>query len=49
MTRIRCYAGYLTTISGRELTFTIMLNNFSCSQTEATQKIQELLVEMRKL
>jgi D-alanyl-D-alanine carboxypeptidase/D-alanyl-D-alanine-endopeptidase (penicillin-binding protein 4) len=49
MTRVRCYAGYLTTISGRELSFTVMLNNFSCSQTEATQKIQELLVELRKL
>ncbi|MDP2335358.1 MAG: D-alanyl-D-alanine carboxypeptidase/D-alanyl-D-alanine-endopeptidase [Bacteroidota bacterium] len=49
MTRVRCYAGYLTTISGRELSFTIMLNNFSCNQTEATQKIQELLVELRKL
>ena len=49
MTRVRCYAGYLTTISGRELTFTIMLNNFSCSQTEATKKIEEMLVELRKL
>lgn len=49
MTRVRCYAGYLTTISGRELSFTIMLNNFSCSQTEATKKIEELLVELLKL
>lgn len=49
MTRVRCYAGYLTTISGRQLSFTIMLNNFSCSQTEAIQEIQELLIVMRKL
>ena len=49
MTRVRCYAGYLNTISGRHLSFTIMLNNFSCSQTEVTQKIRELLVAIRKI
>jgi D-alanyl-D-alanine carboxypeptidase/D-alanyl-D-alanine-endopeptidase (penicillin-binding protein 4) len=49
MTRVRCYAGYLTTLSGRQLSFAIMLNNFSCSQKEATLKIEELLVELRKL
>lgn len=49
MTRVRCYAGYLTSISGRQLSFTIMLNNFSCSQKEAILKIEELLVELRKI
>ena len=49
MTRVRCYAGYLKTISGKELSFTIMLNNFSCSQTETIQKIQELLIDLRKM
>ena len=49
MTRVRCYAGYLTTQSGKDLSFTIMFNNFSCSQSEAVKKIQELLVELRKI
>lgn len=49
MTRVRCFAGYLTTDSKRELTYSIMLNNFSCSQLEATKKIEEVLVELRKL
>lgn len=49
MTRVRCYAGYLTTGSGRQLSFAIMLNNFSCSQKEATRKIEELLVDLKKL
>jgi D-alanyl-D-alanine carboxypeptidase/D-alanyl-D-alanine-endopeptidase (penicillin-binding protein 4) len=49
MTRVRCYAGYLTTISGSELSFTIMLNNFSCSQTEAIRRIEELLVQLREM
>jgi len=49
MTRVRCYAGYLNTLSGRQLSFALMLNNFSCSQKEATLKIEELLVELRKM
>ena len=49
MTRVRCYAGYMKTTSGRELTFTVMLNNFSCSQSEAVRKIQELLSLLRSL
>ena len=49
MTRVRSYSGYLTTISGRQLSFAIMLNNFSCSQSEAFRKIEEILVELRKL
>ena len=49
MTRVRCFAGYLNTLSGRQLSFAIMLNNFSCSQKEATHKIEEVLIELRKL
>ena len=49
MTRVRCYAGYLNTLSGRQLSFALMLNNFSCSQKEATRKIEEVLVELRKM
>ncbi len=49
MTRVRCYAGYLTSVSGRQLSFAIMLNNFSCSQKEATREIEELLVALRKI
>jgi D-alanyl-D-alanine carboxypeptidase/D-alanyl-D-alanine-endopeptidase (penicillin-binding protein 4) len=49
MTRVRCYAGYLTTDSGRQLSYSVMLNNFSCSQPEAIRKIEKLLIELRKL
>jgi D-alanyl-D-alanine carboxypeptidase/D-alanyl-D-alanine-endopeptidase (penicillin-binding protein 4) len=49
MTRVRSYAGYLTTISGRQLSFAIMLNNFSGSQSEAKRKIEEILVDLRRL
>ncbi len=47
MTRVRAYAGFLKTVSGKELIFTVVLNNFSCSQTEAIRKIEELLYRFR--
>ncbi len=43
MTRVRCYAGLLRTASGREILFDISLNNFSCSQSNATQAVEKLL------
>lgn len=49
MTRVRCLAGYLTTKSGRQLSYAILLNNFSCSQGETVRKIEEVLVELRKM
>jgi D-alanyl-D-alanine carboxypeptidase/D-alanyl-D-alanine-endopeptidase (penicillin-binding protein 4) len=49
MTRVRCYAGYLRTDSGKDLSFAVMLNNFSCSQSAAIRKIEELLQELKKL
>lgn len=49
MTRVRCYVGYLKTISGRQLSFVFMLNNFSCTQTEAIRKIRSALLKLRLL
>ena len=46
MTRVRGYAGFLRTTSGKELIFTVMLNNFSCSQSEAIKKITEFLQKL---
>ncbi|MGQ8338677.1 D-alanyl-D-alanine carboxypeptidase/D-alanyl-D-alanine endopeptidase [Sunxiuqinia sp. A32] len=47
MTRVRCYAGSIITISGKQLLFTVMLNNFACSQAIAIDLIEELLVKAR--
>ncbi|MCW0482783.1 D-alanyl-D-alanine carboxypeptidase/D-alanyl-D-alanine endopeptidase [Gaoshiqia sediminis] len=48
MTRVRCFAGQLTTITGRELLFAVFVNNFSCTQRQAIQAIEELLAELAK-
>lgn len=43
MTRVRCYAGYLTRTNGERLAFSIMFNNFSGSHSSLIDEIQQLL------
>ena len=40
---VRCYAGYVKTKSGRDVAFSIMLNNFNCSSSKARKKIEKVL------
>ena len=42
-TRIRNYAGYLTTNSGQKICFAVLTNNFDCSSSEVTGKVEKLL------
>ncbi len=44
MTRVRSFAGILKTHTDREILFTIILNNFSCSQSTAVHAIEKLLI-----
>jgi D-alanyl-D-alanine carboxypeptidase/D-alanyl-D-alanine-endopeptidase (penicillin-binding protein 4) len=48
MTRVRGFAGYLKTVSGKDLVFVMMANNFSMSQKELIGKMQDLLVAVRE-
>ena len=48
MTRVRCYAGELTTKHKQKILFAIFLNNFSCSQRKAINLVEELLVDASK-
>lgn len=45
MQQICCYVGYLTTQSGEEVAFAVMLNNFSISSHKARQKIAKMLMQ----
>ena len=40
------YAGYVKTKSGRELAFSIMINNFNCSSKLARKKIEKTLTAL---
>jgi len=46
MTRVRCYAGYLQTNSGKNLTFTFMVNHFSGSHLQLISEMEKLLAEL---
>lgn len=48
MTRVRGYAGYLKTMSGRLVAFSIMFNHFGGSQQELTGELENVLEEIRK-
>jgi D-alanyl-D-alanine carboxypeptidase, serine-type, PBP4 family len=45
MTRVRSYAGYLTTLSDNELIFCIIVNNFSGPYQDIISHIEEILKE----
>ncbi|HCC70056.1 MAG TPA: D-alanyl-D-alanine carboxypeptidase/D-alanyl-D-alanine-endopeptidase [Bacteroidales bacterium] len=42
-TRIRNYAGYLEVSPGREVIFAVLVNNFDCSSSEVTARVEKLL------
>jgi D-alanyl-D-alanine carboxypeptidase/D-alanyl-D-alanine-endopeptidase (penicillin-binding protein 4) len=48
MTRVRCYAGYLHTESGKNIAFTVMFNHFSGTHSNLIKEIENLLVTIRK-
>jgi D-alanyl-D-alanine carboxypeptidase/D-alanyl-D-alanine-endopeptidase (penicillin-binding protein 4) len=45
ITRVRCYAGYIRTISGRELSFSIIINNYTGPSQKIITGIEEILKE----
>lgn len=47
MTRVRCYAGYLKTDSGKTLAFSFMFNHFSGSYSALTKEIEHLFVVLK--
>ena len=44
--RARGYCGYITTKTGKELSFSILFNNYNCSAKEAKVKIEKFLVAL---
>jgi D-alanyl-D-alanine carboxypeptidase/D-alanyl-D-alanine-endopeptidase (penicillin-binding protein 4) len=46
MTRVRSYSGYFTTISGKNLAFSIIINNYSGPSKNIISGIEEILKEI---
>ncbi len=47
--RVRAYAGYVKTKSGRELAFSVNISNHNCSSWEIKKKITALMIAMAAL
>lgn len=47
--KAKAYAGYVTSASGREIAFSMMANNFSCSSREARAQLEKLMISLAEL
>jgi D-alanyl-D-alanine carboxypeptidase/D-alanyl-D-alanine-endopeptidase (penicillin-binding protein 4) len=43
MTRVRCYAGYFTTVSGNEMIFSILVNNYAGPSQPVIDGIENII------
>jgi D-alanyl-D-alanine carboxypeptidase/D-alanyl-D-alanine-endopeptidase (penicillin-binding protein 4) len=46
MTRVRSFAGYFTTVSGKEMAFSIIINNYSGPSKKIIAEIEENIKEL---
>jgi len=46
MSRVRSYTGYVTNKGGKLISFSIVVNNFSCSGAMIKQKLEEILIQL---
>lgn len=46
MSRVKSYAGYVTTASGKHLAFAIIANNFNCTTGVMRKKMEKVMVAM---
>ena len=49
VTRVKAYAGYVTSKSGREIAFSMSVNNFSGKSSETRDKLEKLMVALSEL
>ncbi len=49
ISRVRAYSGYAVAQDGRQLAFSIILNNFTCSQNDIRKRLEKFMAEIVKL
>ncbi|MFH1005747.1 MAG: D-alanyl-D-alanine carboxypeptidase/D-alanyl-D-alanine-endopeptidase [Bacteroidota bacterium] len=49
MTRVRSYAGYVTSKKGNLISFAIIVNNYDCSPTQVKEKLEKLMITMAEM
>jgi len=46
MTRVRSYAGYVTTKNKKKIAFALIVNNYNCSASQMKKKMEEIIVKL---
>jgi D-alanyl-D-alanine carboxypeptidase/D-alanyl-D-alanine-endopeptidase (penicillin-binding protein 4) len=49
ISRVRAYSGYATAMDGRLIAFSVVLNNFTCSQNDIRKRLEKFMAELVKL
>jgi serine-type D-Ala-D-Ala carboxypeptidase/endopeptidase (penicillin-binding protein 4) len=49
MTRVKSYAGYVTTKSKRNIAFAIIVNNHNCSSYEMKKKMEKVMIKLAEI
>ncbi|MCB0481016.1 MAG: D-alanyl-D-alanine carboxypeptidase/D-alanyl-D-alanine-endopeptidase [Flavobacteriales bacterium] len=49
MERVRTYAGYVKTASGKEVAFALLVNNYGCTASEMKKKMEVLMDQLSKI
>ncbi len=49
LSRVKNYAGYIDTKSGKQLSFCFIANNFDCSSSDVKQKFETLMVKVAEM
>lgn len=46
ISRVKSFAGYVRTVSGKRLLFSLLVNNFTCSGPDMVLKLEKIMVDM---
>ncbi len=49
MTRIRSYAGYVTTKNKRNIAFALIVNNFNCTPFQMKKKMEKIMIKLAEI
>ena len=49
MTRVKSYAGYVTTKNKSNIGFAIIVNNYNCTSSQMKKKIEGIMIKMAEL